>query len=983
MKITKINKKSLFVPLMVAFLVSFLFVGVFTPRVEGQTTVHVGTESELRAAVSNAANGVRVDITLDKEIGLTGSSLIIPANKDITLRSNGNTEFELFGTSGANTIMVENQGVLTLAGITVTHASGATGGGVGVGSGGRLTMTSGKISGNSGNGVSNQGNFTLSGGTISNNSDGVVIASISFDSISNFTMTGGEIANNTHGVGLSDRISNFNMTNGKIAGNTDYGVYNYVGSFTMSGGEISNNGRGVINIGTFIMTNGKIFSNTISNSYSSIGIYNAGGGGVYNSGTFTMSGGEISNNEATIYNNNNGGGVFTSGTFTMTGGEISKNTATNGGGVFVSNGVFNLYGGKITGNTATRNGGGCWVTDSVTNFNRLVVHDGVVFSDNRALAAYNRASEHDSIYRAYIGDNVKWSEPFMQGYNNFDISYVFGTSITAFTVTVNDGYGTPTGAGSYSVGQTVTLNAGTRAGYNFAGWTVNEGGVTLSSTTSMTATFTMPTSNVVITARWTIIQYNIRYTLNSGTNAAGNPATYNAGNSFPITIGNPTRTSYEFRGWNVTYANGTQASFQTSYSIPAGTIGDITLEANWAAISTDNPGGGGGGSGGGGSGSDSSSSGGGSGSSNNSGNSNNNTPHNDNNNPSDSNDNEQRTNVNEFSIFSIARLIGAAIIALCLARLIITSLKKHFEKRNKRKAAEINSNKLDEPSERKDMPVSWFAVSIMKLNIISKRISENDASRRKFSVTDMTAYIILWLFPLLFIFVSVFLLNPAVYTAIFNLDFAAFITKLGEGLSELDLTMIYLAAVGLWAGGMTYLLIMLKRTYNGIMNTRNGIHELILYYANYPPASSYIYRLATMSGVYSRPIMFELAGSFSSGDKIDNDALTLLIECHNEAVRQSGEYQRQEEQDFTDDEYTENGYAENLDDSVEAYLFEILGVPKTASESEVKDAYRELSKKWHPDTYPTDDPRVKEMASEKFDTIKKAYEQIKQLRGWQ
>jgi len=62
--------------------------------------------------------------------------------------------------------------------------------------------------------------------------------------------------------------------------------------------------------------------------------------------------------------------------------------------------------------------------------------------------------------------------------------------------------------------------------------------------------------------------------------------------------------------------------------------------------------------------------------------------------------------------------------------------------------------------------------------------------------------------------------------------------------------------------------------------------------------------------------------------------------------------------------------------------FEILGVKESASEDEVKNVYRELSKKWHPDTYPTNDPRVKELATEKFVKIQQAYERIKQIRGW-
>jgi hypothetical protein len=68
------------------------------------------------------------------------------------------------------------------------------------------------------------------------------------------------------------------------------------------------------------------------------------------------------------------------------------------------------------------------------------------------------------------------------------------------------------------------------------------------------------------------------------------------------------------------------------------------------------------------------------------------------------------------------------------------------------------------------------------------------------------------------------------------------------------------------------------------------------------------------------------------------------------------------------------------DDIVE--LFKILELKETATEAEAKAAYRELSKKWHPDTYPTDDPRVKELATEKFVKIQQAYEKIKERKGW-
>ena len=51
---------------------------------------------------------------------------------------------------------------------------------------------------------------------------------------------------------------------------------------------------------------------------------------------------------------------------------------------------------------------------------------------------------------------------------------------TAYTVTVNGSYAAGTGAGSYLAGASVTVSAGARPGYRFAGWTAQ--GVTLTDT---------------------------------------------------------------------------------------------------------------------------------------------------------------------------------------------------------------------------------------------------------------------------------------------------------------------------------------------------------------------------------------------------------------------------------------------------------------------------------------------------------------------
>jgi DnaJ-class molecular chaperone len=50
--------------------------------------------------------------------------------------------------------------------------------------------------------------------------------------------------------------------------------------------------------------------------------------------------------------------------------------------------------------------------------------------------------------------------------------------------------------------------------------------------------------------------------------------------------------------------------------------------------------------------------------------------------------------------------------------------------------------------------------------------------------------------------------------------------------------------------------------------------------------------------------------------------------------------------------------------------YEVLGVPKTAAEKDIKSAYRKLAKKWHPDANPTN----AKQAEEKFKGISEAYE---------
>jgi len=61
--------------------------------------------------------------------------------------------------------------------------------------------------------------------------------------------------------------------------------------------------------------------------------------------------------------------------------------------------------------------------------------------------------------------------------------------------------------------------------------------------------------------------------------------------------------------------------------------------------------------------------------------------------------------------------------------------------------------------------------------------------------------------------------------------------------------------------------------------------------------------------------------------------------------------------------------------------YKILEIEKSASNDEVKKAYRTMAKKYHPDRVNTENEAIKKGAEEKFKQVQKAYEEIQKDRG--
>ncbi len=159
--------------------------------------------------------------------------------------------------------------------------------------------------------------------------------------------------------------------------------------------------------------------------------------------------------------------------------------------------------------------------------------------------------------------------------NNFSIAQTYTVHFDANTGTglMNDQTMT------MGVSSNLTSNSFTKTGYTFNGWNTaaNGSGNNYNDGELVSNLTNTAGSTVILYAQWELATYNITYNLDGGTVATSNPTTYNMQTS-AITLNNPTKDGYTFKGWSGTDLTG---DTNTTVTIQQGSTGDRTYTANY------------------------------------------------------------------------------------------------------------------------------------------------------------------------------------------------------------------------------------------------------------------------------------------------------------------------------------------------------------------------------------------------------------------
>jgi uncharacterized repeat protein (TIGR02543 family) len=158
-------------------------------------------------------------------------------------------------------------------------------------------------------------------------------------------------------------------------------------------------------------------------------------------------------------------------------------------------------------------------------------------------------------------------------------AYLIYSLAPLYRLTVNGSHALNSGAGDFVAGTEVTIRAGIRNGWEFDGWTVNEGVIKLGDAKSATTTFTMPDEDVTVTANWKEAT-PFTVTVNGSHAAVSGAGNYVVNATVTIDAGSRD-DGYSFVNWTVVSGGVTLAasnSAVTTFTMPAN---NVTVTANW------------------------------------------------------------------------------------------------------------------------------------------------------------------------------------------------------------------------------------------------------------------------------------------------------------------------------------------------------------------------------------------------------------------
>lgn len=198
------------------------------------------------------------------------------------------------------------------------------------------------------------------------------------------------------------------------------------------------------------------------------------------------------------------------------------------------------------------------------NGGQLAVQNKATYNIETATFTLNNPTKRGYEFKGWSGSNLAGSENqsvFIEAGTYGELTFTANWTAIEYSITYNLNEGTNNSANpkTYTVEQEVRLQDPERKGYKFSGWTDN-GLISKDSIGEKT-----------FTASWEIIEYNIIYNLEGGTNDSSNPTKYNV-NTPKITLKAPTKLGYKFIKWT----NGG--------IIENGSTGDKSFTAKWEIV---------------------------------------------------------------------------------------------------------------------------------------------------------------------------------------------------------------------------------------------------------------------------------------------------------------------------------------------------------------------------------------------------------------